>query len=429
MKHNFLKSALLVVMAVCSTAVMAFTTIEIDFTSTGAGDVLGGASKYLVIDGSTYTYSSEAPQTYNAYFQPANYNGGQHGYQNLEVTVPVEAGNYKVTLGTCQYGNGTGAIKNAASATLETFTQYKEKACFDANKTINVVTVSFSVDAAQNILVDCGEYTPYFKMEKLADDTYTVTYSKPEGVEGNVPAAVEVAVGDNVTIPVNRTLYKEGYTLVCWTNGSNNFATGTLFTPTDNVTLTPIFAENASDFLTATSAFSVTWPFEEASGAPSMHLEGGAGNGILVAQATVGTMTVDIKLNIDATSGKFYNIGRGNNWCQLGNGTVFKFPAKAGAVADLVVMNEPTGSTLDGAGFTWDNGTATFTTTQAAGLSELTVTNASWGRSLKVTYPASEATGLNNTHAETKAVKRIVNGQLVIEKNGVRYNALGTEIK
>lgn len=49
-------------------------------------------------------------------------------------------------------------------------------------------------------------------------------------------------------------------------------------------------------------------------------------------------------------------------------------------------------------------------------------------RNLVVTFPSSP-TAIDNTEAEGKAVKRIVNGQLVIEKNGVRYNALGIEVK
>lgn len=42
---------------------------------------------------------------------------------------------------------------------------------------------------------------------------------------------------------------------------------------------------------------------------------------------------------------------------------------------------------------------------------------------------ATEATAISNTTAGKNAVKRIVNGQLVIEHNGVRYNVLGTELK
>lgn len=39
------------------------------------------------------------------------------------------------------------------------------------------------------------------------------------------------------------------------------------------------------------------------------------------------------------------------------------------------------------------------------------------------------ATALNNTEASAKAVKRLENGQLIIEKNGVRYNAMGQTIR
>lgn len=49
---------------------------------------------------------------------------------------------------------------------------------------------------------------------------------------------------------------------------------------------------------------------------------------------------------------------------------------------------------------------------------------------LTVTYPDNGGgTGVDDTVVEGKAVKRMENGQLVIIKNGVKYNALGTEVK
>ena len=41
----------------------------------------------------------------------------------------------------------------------------------------------------------------------------------------------------------------------------------------------------------------------------------------------------------------------------------------------------------------------------------------------------SVTTAIDTINADTKAVKRVVDGQVVIEKNGVRYNILGSEIK
>jgi hypothetical protein len=40
-----------------------------------------------------------------------------------------------------------------------------------------------------------------------------------------------------------------------------------------------------------------------------------------------------------------------------------------------------------------------------------------------------KATGIEDAKVSAKAVKRLVNGQLLIEKNGSRYNAIGTLVK
>jgi hypothetical protein len=44
-------------------------------------------------------------------------------------------------------------------------------------------------------------------------------------------------------------------------------------------------------------------------------------------------------------------------------------------------------------------------------------------------YGTSPATGVDNITVEGKAVKRMVNGQLLIEREGKVYNALGAEMK
>lgn len=50
-------------------------------------------------------------------------------------------------------------------------------------------------------------------------------------------------------------------------------------------------------------------------------------------------------------------------------------------------------------------------------------------RIYKVIFTKAEPTALDNTEASVKATKRIVNGQLLIEKNGVLYNAQGAVVK
>lgn len=61
------------------------------------------------------------------------------------------------------------------------------------------------------------------------------------------------------------------------------------------------------------------------------------------------------------------------------------------------------------------------------GVIEVAATN-TWGQGIYSRlgeYPE----GIENAEAEIVATKRIVNGQLVIKKNGVRYNAVGTVVK
>ena len=48
---------------------------------------------------------------------------------------------------------------------------------------------------------------------------------------------------------------------------------------------------------------------------------------------------------------------------------------------------------------------------------------------LAITKLSGETTAITNTAVQNKAVKRVINGQVVILKNGLRYNILGTEVK
>ena len=48
---------------------------------------------------------------------------------------------------------------------------------------------------------------------------------------------------------------------------------------------------------------------------------------------------------------------------------------------------------------------------------------------MDVTFPSATPTEIVNANAASKAVKRIVNGQLVIIRDGVQFNALGTQMR
>ena len=364
---------LILALAACvgmSWAQSSFTDIEIDLRDGQLGTSGSNLQKYLTISGSTYTYTDDEPATYNALLTANSFNGSQHGYVSLVANVPVVAGNYKITLGACGYGNGAGSVKNAdGSVTYKTFNQQivANDKCYHQNTTENIVSVVVNIAEAQTIKVICGNYTPYIKIEKLAALEYTVTFAAA-GAEGTVPAAVNVVDGESLTIPTNKTLYKEGYTLTGWNDGVSTYAIGDSFTPTADATLNAVFTANEVDLLNASTDVTVRWYFGESNGAPSMSLQGNGGTGILVAQATIGLNTVDVKLDINATSGKFHNSGRGDKWAQVNSGTIFTFPGEAGATVAIEAYSSPS-----------------YSTTQTT----LTANDNNYYSYLEVTYPAN----------------------------------------
>ena len=358
------------------------------------GQQLGGdgsTAKYLVVGADdTYSYLDVEPTQYNARFVFDNFNGTQHGYFNLVATIPVEAGDYRITLGTCQYGTGTGAVANAdGTITFATFDQ-KATACYDADPATNIVSFVITVPTEQSIVVACGNYTPYLAIEKLADDQYTINFvNTTADVIGDVPAETTVTAGESLTLPVNQSMYKEGYTLTGWTDGSNTYAPGATFTPTAHTTLTAVFTSNIVSIPTATSSVSVRWYFGKSNGAPSVHFEGGAGNGYLITQAIVDGVAIDAKLDIDATSGKFLNKTRNDQWAQVNATTTFAFLSKQGAIVSLGVYNDPVASMLDDKTYTsFTSNVGTYSADPVSDVSVFSVTDGEYYSYLELLYTA-----------------------------------------
>ena len=146
-----------------------------DFEIDMQTNVMGGTAAYLVA-GETNEFLAEAPAEYNAYFE-AQGHSNSHGYDQLIATVPVEAGNYKVTLGKCQYAYSAdytmAYVKTLdqtevlASVKQNTTQQEEGGVCYHQDPTNNVVTMEFTVAEAQMVKILCAHYTPYIKFEKV----------------------------------------------------------------------------------------------------------------------------------------------------------------------------------------------------------------------------------------------------------------------
>lgn len=134
--------------------------------------------------------------------------------------------------------------------------------------------------------------------EVVAPETVTIIYKVNDtGVEGTVPAQSTGSYGTDgrqVKIPVNTTLYKEGYTLTGWT------AEGKVYTPgqetvfkKETVTLTAIFTKNKVNMADRTNDVTVTWLIRTANG-PNI-----TGNGIYVTQTKFAGADHDVMLRYD----------------------------------------------------------------------------------------------------------------------------------
>ena len=422
-----------------SLSIDSWTPVAIDLRSGQLGTSGSNLQKYLVIDAEeNYSYSDEEPGSYNALLMANSWNGSQHGYVNFKAKVPVKTGIYKITLGTCQFGTGTGYVKNAdesstlnivdANGQVQTSFNQNTGACYHNNTTSNVISVWYEAENDETISIVCGDYTPYFAIEKVnavPELKYSVTYAKGDGVEGTVPSVEYVTSGNSVTLPVNRTLYKDGYTLTGWNDGVTTYEPGDSYTPASDVTLNAVFTANTYTFDQTVSEMTVRWDFQRGNGCPLISMEGAGATAILVQQANVNGNTIDMKLDIDAISGKFAN-GSWTDWAQVNEGTTFSFPSVEGTTVKAFSMNEPKNnsdvkSSVDGNEYSsYASNVATYATTPINSSSTLTVKGGTYYRYIDVTYPAAAITGITELTVDGTAVGSEV---IAAINNGDAYTA------
>ena len=273
--------------------------------------------------------------------------GNNHGLQNFSATVPVE-GAVKITMGTCSWG-GEVTVKNADGETVATFTTKKGEGgtgCYKGNKfdDENIVSAKYVGDAT-TLTISGGGYVNFFAVEAIEASSVEVAYSLGEvECEGDIlPTGGTYAAGDEYTIPAkNFTLYKEGYTLTAWSDGKNEYATGSTITLSESITLTPVFTQNEVSLADRTEPVTVKFDFQRQNGAPSVQWQG-KDNLVWVAQAVVNGKTIDVATHFSTAPGKFNNTGW-NDWCQLNDGTTFKIPSCKGATISVEgynVLGEP----------------------------------------------------------------------------------------
>ena len=294
--------------------------------------------------GMTYSYDLTRPYFYQEDHELITITNGayhnDHGWgfsSGGKVELKV-SGNTYVTLTLCKFGSsGTVQLKSGE------------------NNVGDPISIPSSSDAATaSVLYEGPATTLWFEMPngsylhgvriKDADIPMVVFVNKFQSVlSGTVPEPIEADKNYQVMMPENTLLYREGWTVVGWTDGENIYPLGEKATIQKSVTLFPTMQRNSQALsdnnVVGTKA---VWVFDQNDGAPALNL-----SSISTGEKTV-TYTKcidvngekhDVPMYIDATGGKIDNTdSRVNN---LGNGTQGAAPERGGQINDNTLLTIP----------------------------------------------------------------------------------------
>ena len=234
-------------------------------------------------------------------------------------------------------------------------------------------------------------------------ESKTATFSLGNDADcGVAPAAITADEGTAITIPGNFTVYKEGYTLTGWTDGSNTVALGAEYTLSDNVTLTPVFTQNSKTLADRTEAVTLTWDFQRKNGAPTVGYQNATG--IWVTQANIAGETIDVKIDFDTNNGGKIANDNWTDWCQMNGGTKFTIPSAKGAVVSMEAYGAITTTTIDGQSDYTSGNTISYAIASSAETIDIVIGDGSYYRYIKTVIPVVEQGGKTYTDEAVSVV-------------------------
>lgn len=377
--------------------------VNVTVTPEGSGTVKGAGEKYP--NGSTVTLtaipeygyefvkwmegdtelSTDNPYSFTMGAQALNYTAVFQTVTMYDVKLksnPDKAG----TLSSAHTKYAPGV---SVTVTEKPSTGYEFKNWTDENGNVLSTSSSYTFTMPEKAITLTANYEIKFK----------VTFDKGEA-GGKAPPTLYISNNgtSTFTVPVNTSLYKEGYTLMGWTDGVNTYSIGQEVTVTDNLTLTPVFTPNTVQLSDLTEETTVTWQFGEGNGAPSVNFRSSGGDGTtgyIVNQIKVNGSTIDIPVAIDATNGLLNNSGRNDQWAQINTGTVLTVPSFKKTIVKFGSYQKATKTTVDGQAVTTTEEknpfyhTATITS-EAATIKIDVKDDIGYINSVTVTYPAQK---------------------------------------
>lgn len=253
----------------------------------------------------------------------------------------------------------------------------------------------YSGDTLKGSFFPTGKLDNIYPKIHITGVSITYDWGSYTDAEGQLPKDSVTGSGAEYTLPAkNFTLYKEGYTLTGWRDGTTTHALGAILENiTSNVTLTPVFTQNTVSLDDRTEEVTIKWDFQRNNGAPTINGWEGTDGHVWVAQATVTngstTRTIDVKMDVNTTNGKFANASWGN-WCQLNNGTILTIPSCTGATVEMNAHNKISTTTINGeTGYTAGN-TITATVSGSDATTDIVIDDGSYYSYVQVTLPVVE---------------------------------------
>ena len=231
---------------------------------------------------------------------------------------------------------------------------------------------------------------------KEMKNTYYITYNAGNQAEGTSPEATWVEAGDRFVVPKNQTLYYEGNTLHHWVDGAGyKYEIGKDYeAPKKFIRMFPVFEPNEFNILNLTKEATATWHFAKDDGAPTINYEGT--KGILVTQLKADGKSIDLKITLDGSKGKFNNVSSVDHpeRIQINQGSIVEFPSTKDCVAKWTAMVDGKKLTIAGETVTLSNQEASVTCSGASSIQkvEFNQGEGAYSKCFSVTYKPQTAT-------------------------------------
>lgn len=298
---------------------------------------------------------------------------------------------------------------------------------FDFKKTENYQTGKdhyLTSDSIRTQYVLEGNITNHRNLQvcfKEMKNTYYITYNAGNQTEGTSPEATWVEAGDRFFVPKNQTLYLEGNTLHHWVDGAGKeYEIGKDYeAPEKFIRMFPVFKPNEFNILNLSGDATATWHFAKNDGAPTINYEGT--KGILVTQLVADGKSIDLKITLDGSKGKFNNVSNTKNpeRIQINQGSVVEFPSTKDCVAKWTATEDNKKLTIADQTVTLSNQEASVTCSGASSIQkvEFNQGDGAYSKSFSVTYkpqndtkPSIESLTCNGRTLSATEIKNMMSG-------------------